>query len=215
MSDYLPHSRGAGNLKDVLSNINDKLANVNRGFTTIVATGQSGIVPAAIYCHSHDKNLVTLRKEGEQNHGTAWSGKLSRPYIILDDFISSGDTIERLLDGLRGRATSPPRAIILYGQPQTLDGEFTARFSIPVLGIRSRTARLRLAEFAPASQSWPDPHASEVPCPIPDSPSSPSATTSSRRPESLAEVIDTLERLSEQLGAHTEGDALIIEEEVP
>jgi len=72
-----------------------------RDAETVVVTGKSGIAMGfAALCFA-DFNLVTVRKDAETSHGGPVEGRLRQPenerYIILDDFIDTGATIERII----------------------------------------------------------------------------------------------------------------------
>jgi adenine/guanine phosphoribosyltransferase-like PRPP-binding protein len=80
-------------------------------FQYVLVTGLSGIVPGAIFAHLYDKQLVVVRKPGESCHGSHIEGPYDwddwqspnertsdKAYIIVDDFMCSGVTLERLLE---------------------------------------------------------------------------------------------------------------------
>lgn len=125
---YLAHTYTPG-LKKALARIEECTADILDQFDYVLVTGLSGIIPGAIFCDRHDKSLVVLRKTGEPCHGSSiegpydWDefkplGDESGGYIIIDDFMSSGNTIERLLDAhMHGRL---PKYVVLYLRDQNL-----------------------------------------------------------------------------------------------
>ncbi len=109
-------------MKNIEQGVHGKLDD----FDAVLCTGLSGIIPAAIFCYVYGKSLVVLRKEVRDangnlstgSHGAWLEGSLYdsdmqvKPYIIIDDFMSSGDTMRRLLSVSR----VPPEFVILYNQ---------------------------------------------------------------------------------------------------
>lgn len=85
-------------------------------FQSVLCTGLSGIIPAAIFCARHKKNLTVLRKQDESRHscaeveGPAGWDCTKRGHIIIDDFVADGYTLERL----RNATKRPAKFIVLY-----------------------------------------------------------------------------------------------------
>ena len=73
------------------------------GSTSVVVHGNSGVSCgfAALMLSKTDFNLVLLRKDNDNSHGAPIEGpeghRLKR-YLILDDFLSSGNTLNRIRD---------------------------------------------------------------------------------------------------------------------
>lgn len=68
---------------------------------TIVVTGKSGISMGFATSMLADFPLVVVRKPNESTHGATFEGPDShkvKRYIILDDFIDSGATINRVIE---------------------------------------------------------------------------------------------------------------------
>jgi len=83
----------------------------------VLVSGLSGIIPAAIFCHKHSKTLVVLRKEGEHCHGEIAEGPWDWPkkrYIIIDDFMSGGHTMSRLVSYGMYMTMRPPEFVLFY-----------------------------------------------------------------------------------------------------
>lgn len=80
------------------------LAPIKNDFNGIVVTGLSGITIGSIVAYFMDKTLTIIRKPHEECHGNTVEGPIPRKYIILDDFISSGDTIIRIMSQLKTTA---------------------------------------------------------------------------------------------------------------
>ena len=73
------------------------------GSTSVVVHGNSGVSCgfAALMASAEDFNLVLLRKDNDNSHGAPIEGpdghRLDR-YLILDDFVVSGATMNRIRD---------------------------------------------------------------------------------------------------------------------
>jgi orotate phosphoribosyltransferase-like protein len=73
-------------------------------FDTIVFRGMSGALMAPIVAHQLEKFVTICRKPSDDSH--AGCGRLEghvgmKKYIIFDDFISSGKTIQSILDTIK------------------------------------------------------------------------------------------------------------------
>lgn len=79
-------------------------------YDSIVVRGLSGTIMGSCLAHRLKKNLVVVRK-GEECHGYSLEyNDFPKKYIILDDLVSSGDTIrsikdrmDRILDSISSR----------------------------------------------------------------------------------------------------------------
>jgi len=74
------------------------LKTINKRYDSIAFTGMSGALVAPILAYKLNKHLLLVRKENEERH--SWQDvegftKCSK-YIIVDDFIVSGKTVERI-----------------------------------------------------------------------------------------------------------------------
>ena len=120
------------------------------GATSVVVHGNSGVSCgfAALMMTKEDFNLVLLRKDNDSSHGAPIEGPDGRrldKYLILDDFVSSGATMNRIrdkIDTLHAQvAWSSPRpecvGIVLYGYHHTKSFEFADGYSVPVLNRES------------------------------------------------------------------------------
>lgn len=90
--------------------IRDAVADEGLEFDYIVCRGVSGITIASILAHTLDKGLIVVRKDKSNSH--AMYGVEGLPshgivkYIIVDDFISSGQTFVKIVEGLAGQKTN-------------------------------------------------------------------------------------------------------------
>ena len=115
------------------------------GATAVVVHGNSGVSCgfAALMVTDTPFNLVLLRKDNDNSHGAPIEGpdghRLGK-YLILDDFISSGDTMNRIrdkIDNLYAQVSwSSPMpecvGIVLYGRHTLPSFEFADGYSVPV-----------------------------------------------------------------------------------
>lgn len=118
------------------------------GSTSVVVHGNSGVSCgfAALMASDEDFNLVLLRKDNDSSHGSPIEGpeghRLGK-YLILDDFVSSGATMNRIRDKINTLYAqvywSSPRpecvGIVLYGYHSTRSFAFHDGYSVPVLSL--------------------------------------------------------------------------------
>ena len=119
------------------------------GSTSVVVHGNSGVscgFAALMMTKEEDFNLVLLRKDNDNSHGSPIEGpdghRLGK-YLILDDFVSSGATMNRIrdkIDTLYGQVPwSSPRpecvGIVLYGYHRTDSFSFNDGYTVPVLSM--------------------------------------------------------------------------------
>lgn len=79
--------------------LSDEVKSLN--IDSIVCTGVSGLAVASAVCYLTNKNLVIVRKPGVASHASylveGLPTKKPLRYIFLDDFISSGETVKRVI----------------------------------------------------------------------------------------------------------------------
>lgn len=85
-------------------------------FDAIAFTGTSGAALAYPISYLMDKGLLCIRKQESQHF---YNGKVegfwgSQSYIIVDDFVSSGNTIRAIIDGVTSKSKSELVGIYLY-----------------------------------------------------------------------------------------------------
>lgn len=109
------------------SAINDMMAET--GATSVVVHGNSGVSCgfAALMLSAVDFNIVLLRKDNDNSHGSPIEGPQGHrlgPYIILDDFVATGATMNRIRSkiatlhqqyGYRNAQSPECVGIVLYG----------------------------------------------------------------------------------------------------
>jgi adenine/guanine phosphoribosyltransferase-like PRPP-binding protein len=71
-------------------------------FDAIICTGTSGLLVAPTVAIQLKKTLIVRRKSAAGHHGyltEGWDSYTSPPkYVIIDDFVESGNTINKLLE---------------------------------------------------------------------------------------------------------------------
>lgn len=120
---------------------------VEAGATSVVVHGNSGVSCgfAALMLSDVDFNIVLLRKDNDNSHGSPIEGPeghfLER-YLILDDFVATGATMNRI----RGKITTLSKqcavsdaapecvGIVLYGHHSSSSFKFADGHTVPVLG---------------------------------------------------------------------------------
>lgn len=74
---------------------------VCNAFDYIAVTGMSGVMVGAPIAVQIDKPIVLVRKDSDKSHSSrAISGDARGKYLFVDDFISTGATVRRLIDAL-------------------------------------------------------------------------------------------------------------------
>ena len=121
------------------------------GATSVVVHGNSGVSCgfAALMLSPHlDFNIVLLRKDNDNSHGSPIEGPDNHrlgSYLILDDFVSSGRTLNRIRDkigllslqlGQYGRGKKKPECVgaVLYGHHTSTTFKFADGYTVPAVG---------------------------------------------------------------------------------
>ena len=82
-------------------------------FEAIAVTGNSGAIFGGALAVALNKPLILVRKPGIDSHGSQLQGIGSpKSYIIVDDFISTGETVRRVCDIIEKHA---PAGLDLVG----------------------------------------------------------------------------------------------------
>lgn len=118
------------------------------GATSVVVHGNSGVSCgfAALMLSPHaDFNIVLLRKDNDNSHGSPIEGpeghRLGR-YLILDDFVATGTTMNRIRDKIAtlsqqyGVPDDVPECvgIVLYGYHTGDSFKFSDGHTVPARG---------------------------------------------------------------------------------
>lgn len=101
-------------------------------FDAIAVSGLSGAIPGAIFAYRHNKKMLVVRKDDDVTHGMRVEGldpyDKPKSVVVIDDFVSSGMTLTRILKHLRVYDVKP-RWLVLY------DGGTTFISHVPVDGV--------------------------------------------------------------------------------
>ena len=120
---------------------------VETGATSVVVHGNSGVSCgfAALMLSAVDFNIVLLRKDNDNSHGSPIEGPeghfLER-YLILDDFVSTGATLNRIRDKITmlRKQANPFEAgpecvgVVLYGHHSSSSFKFSDGHTVPAWG---------------------------------------------------------------------------------
>ena len=73
----------------------DAITKQGISFNAVVIRGMSGALMATYVAEKYGVRIIIVRKEDETTHGEPIEGgwEYGSPYIILDDFVSTGETI--------------------------------------------------------------------------------------------------------------------------
>jgi len=118
------------------------------GATSVVVHGNSGVscgFAALMLSPREDFNIVLLRKDNDNSHGSPIEGpeghRLGR-YLILDDFVATGTTMNRIRDKIAtlhqqyGLPEDTPECvgIVLYGYHSSDSFKFSDGHTVPARG---------------------------------------------------------------------------------
>ena len=117
------------------------------GATSVVVHGNSGVSCgfAALMLSDVDFNIVLLRKDNDNSHGSPIEGpeghRLGK-YLILDDFVATGATMNRIRDKIvtlhqqYGLSEDTPECvgIVLYGYHSSGKFKFSDGHTVPAVG---------------------------------------------------------------------------------
>ena len=101
---YTEKYRHCGYLSKALESIEEAVTDCKKGlegidFDTIAFRGMSGALVAPIVARDLKKEIILVRKTGEDNHsGYSLEGHVgAKKYVILDDFVSTGRTVREII----------------------------------------------------------------------------------------------------------------------
>lgn len=114
---------------------------------SVAVTGHSGIIVASAALMLVDFPLMIVRKEGEETHGFSIEGRGDhhyRKYIILDDFVSTGNTVRNIETRITKRAHNNDQvcelmAVLCYNSNEDIRskvevGEGKLVRKVPIIG---------------------------------------------------------------------------------
>lgn len=111
MGEYLAHDERSERIRAALKCIKSwQSAGGGNFFEAIAYRGQSGAITASIIAHKLRKPLILIRKEGDKGHSYyTFEGPITiKNYLIVDDFMSSGETFDAIVTKMEEHA---PQAI--------------------------------------------------------------------------------------------------------
>lgn len=114
----------------------------NIKFGAIAYRGHSGALVAPIVATALSKPLILIRKDGDDRHSCRTvEGSEAKTYIIIDDFVYSGDTVQTIIQRLHYKKC---RGIFCYNQTNKLIKDHrhhwitynSALKDIPIIGFK-------------------------------------------------------------------------------
>jgi orotate phosphoribosyltransferase len=101
-TSYFDSALNPDSRKSVIDMLVTILSNVQ--FDAIACRGVSGLTIAPIVAHLLDKPLIIVRKPNESAHSTnKYEGCYNfKNYIIIDDFVSTGGTVGKIQELIKG-----------------------------------------------------------------------------------------------------------------
>jgi adenine/guanine phosphoribosyltransferase-like PRPP-binding protein len=116
-------------------------------FDTIAFSGTSGAAMAFILSHKMGLPLLCVRKQEITSHytnsGNYLEGNIgARKYLIVDDFISSGETIRYIVSTIhKQKPATECVAILMYNQKMGGNYQFEGwKYPVPCFGSRPEIA---------------------------------------------------------------------------
>ena len=111
-------------------------------FDAIAVRGTSGLLVGPAVAAALDKDIIVCRKHGSSRHS---SFDVEGPvgvinYIIVDDIICSGETVETIVGDVRRELSSAARcvAIFLYAEVENFSGLHHTSDKAPEYGLITR-----------------------------------------------------------------------------
>jgi len=106
-------------LRNILIKANDAFVKLRKTlkFDAIAFSGSSGAVIAFPLAVSHEIPVIYVRKANEQSHGFAveCNGEDQiKKYLIVDDFIASGATIDWIANQVKAYARGPVKLVGVF-----------------------------------------------------------------------------------------------------
>ncbi len=94
------------------------LANVD--YDTMIGTGLSGALVIPILARAMGKHFAIIRKPGDSRHAyQQFEGEIGDRYVFVDDFVSSGETRDRVRTVVKNLTTNT-----YDGQPSLFVGSY-------------------------------------------------------------------------------------------
>lgn len=94
-ADFTSYIKTAHDPERLLALAKEALAGVE--VDTVVGTGLSGSLALPIVAKACNARMLSVRKRGDGSHsGGAYDGWFGRRWLFVDDFVSTGDTFERV-----------------------------------------------------------------------------------------------------------------------
>jgi len=142
---WLRKVANAQKLRDTIVLAQRELANVE--FDTIAFTGLSGSLFGPVLAYVMGKEIIAVRKQGEPNHSgrDAEGHAAAKRVLIVDDFVSSGNTLRNIDQAVRALTFQNAKIIGVY-----LYEEVTVVLEYPRRGFMTEATD----QFCPTRVVW-------------------------------------------------------------
>lgn len=90
----------------------------NNSLINLWCTGSSGAILATIFALKYDKpcKICHVKKNGESSHSSPMSVYHIEGYnVVIDDFVSSGATIQRIINYMQNNNVTPDALMVCSG----------------------------------------------------------------------------------------------------
>lgn len=103
---YLGNAVNSEMIAPVVTNLVKLIKESGVQFDTVVFRGMSGALIAPIIAHRLKKEIIFVRKSEDNSHSSRYceGHTQSQRFIIIDDFIASGETLRRCFKAIRDMA---------------------------------------------------------------------------------------------------------------
>jgi adenine/guanine phosphoribosyltransferase-like PRPP-binding protein len=123
-SDYLYDILTAPGLKSKIRQLVKRLRSQTHQFDSIAFRGMSGAIICPLLAARLNKNLIMVRKPNSSTHSTCKveGDDCSKRYIIVDDFLCTGDTVKQIVkDVCKFARNSKLVGVVLYSEQEDKD----------------------------------------------------------------------------------------------
>ena len=139
-SDYLMEAFKGKERREMVARAKKILKNLD--FDAIAFRGFSGAIMAPAIADSLKKEIILIRKPSDRQNQNSHADQMVEGYmgefnyIIVDDFVSSGHTVDQIIEGMqRFSPEAKCVGIYLYRRPDEMSDKYEG---IPLLNFKKR-----------------------------------------------------------------------------
>lgn len=141
-TEYLHNALSLSKRKSAISKLVKTIKDSKIKFDAVAFTGMSGAMIAPVVADKLKKDLVLVRKNNDNCHSNLrveMSDKKSKKVVFVDDCISSGDTVNRVIQELKSYNIECD-GVFLYSEEECYRrasriNDNNIRFGIPITNI--------------------------------------------------------------------------------